>query len=1765
MSTKIAENILESLSIIANNAISKSSNDKTIECEIVKVQDSSKGLYTVQYTENKFTAIASNGLVYEIGDSVYVLIPEGDFSKNKIILGNTKAVRSHYQRDEEEEKISQNKKYYNEISENFLGNLEEVNLCTYHTEEKEIEYNANLLSDIIKNYQFFVLKADFRTNIIELAQRANGNYGLKISIPAIDLDGTEFVVEKVLDITKMNGNVYNFEKYITQSIYFDFYGGLIDPNKPIKLSAFVKNFIQDDDETIPADIFIKDITFKAVEILTDEDLEGYYLSVDVTEGYYFLNGKYEADKILTPKLLVDGKSVKIEKYDCYWFKEDSSIDIDNDQYYNVYGGRGWRILNPKTQTDIDKNGNVIYNFDTTIYTQTVQRADILKKARYKVILVDPNNVLQKIVTIEDLNSGIDFSLDTPTGLTSFVANAGLSVTLIATLTYPTSVESFSFDYVFQRYDKNGEYLDNDFYNRISWDVVEENKRITKITFPVALIEDMNIIKCDFIQKQIVNDEIITKSIGIATISLTTGNQLYDYYMIVPNDNVLFKYDTNGNSPLVANYDGPYQSKLIEIEPISFNLSKNNGDEFDADEYSNTYVTWKFPKNSMLEPEGYDLKKLESDDNFYYIKGKGLRKLSYKIKELFNNNLVDNTIFISVLFDNTEIQGKATINIIKDGKSGTNGSQYAAIITHNNYAYEEKDPNGVPQKARVIYTNKWQTYRDKTLINFNSNNYQFDVKVYKNGVVISSEKYNVDWTMFDPDTLDSTFSINRDGKLSLEKNTWGDNEIPVNIVQATIRIKESSDISTGEEILYAYYPIDIVKLSGDNIFIPDISKGYSSVEYSPDGTNPQYNTNDPFEINVIDGVNKYYDCTWSTSDNHNLIKEEDVQVEFDQYKCKPISQYINGQSKNYISATLIQTNDQIAGLNQEFTNLTNEMINLNDKIQFYTNEKSILQNILQSFSYDHFSRILNSCEEYLTYRAKYLFVLKNLIQILNKINDIDKTFDFTYIKSDINEIIESIYTASTPEDIQCYDTTLSISSENPEIIILINDFNEKIEESILTCGDLIMYINLEEELNSYNSLFSDLENLILILEELSSPHDNNIPDQSFVNLKNMVNIYKNYLTNSEKEYTKIWIEQNVFKEIDNLFLKYRDYSYIQKEYDEKIDTLSLKYTDAQKQLEKVSRSYLTRAVVIKPILFLLNRYSLNSINGWDGNKLYTGKDNEYLLAPQIGAGKKNNGLFTGMVMGIKKEFDNNNFEKTKIGLMGFKDGQESIFLDSETGRATFGAAGQGQIIMDPDPSKNSQIAGWTINEKELTNDQGYGKVSLYSGQKGVDGKAIAVENGNSHIFLNYDGSLVANNATIEGNITAKDGTFGGWHLKEHSLNSDDDEIILHSQNKSIKVGGITIISNGDGNIRPPCIYSHDAPWDPHKWAYADKGFHISEDAFFVGGDGAYFLFDANADLGNGETGSKLTVHGRIEATEGVFHGRVEATDGYFNNLVIGEGAKIGDWTIQGGDLYSDDGTHGRIAIIGKYEDRWGGAAIAVDRGNDHVWIKYDGSFYANKVTVDGGTIGGWHLNGNSIYSNDNAITLRNDEKYIQVGSSPNIMINANHPNGPAIYSTGIGNGCYWDPSDYAWYDTGFFLSNNTFFVGNGNTGQGTANYILYNNNQHKLTVKGELQAGDLVIDNSGIMSIKNSTGTGLTIRTYETVGGMPVGKVGIATGRTTGDENSADFVWLTGCHNPINDSYKNNLLGVATSKDDYGCHGHIVCGTLYYRNLVKINK
>jgi len=49
------------------------------------------------------------------------------------------------------------------------------------------------------------------------------------------------------------------------------------------------------------------------------------------------------------------------------------------------------------------------------------------------------------------------------------------------------------------------------------------------------------------------------------------------------------------------------------------------------------------------------------------------------------------------------------------------------------------------------------------------------------------------------------------------------------------------------------------------------------------------------------------------------------------------------------------------------------------------------------------------------------------------------------------------------------------------------------------------------------------------------------------------------------------------------------------------------------------------------------------------------------------------------MGRVHDYSNN---KDEIGLLGYNEGERTIFLDSETGKAEFGKQGKGRIIINP---------------------------------------------------------------------------------------------------------------------------------------------------------------------------------------------------------------------------------------------------------------------------------------------------------------------------------------------------------------------------------------------------------------------------------------------------------------------------------------------------
>ena len=84
----IQESIFQAIDVITEKRISEIKFDKTIDCIVTSDANSDKGEYEVKYQDIVFTAYSSNNTVkYKIDDNVYVLIPQGDFSVKKNIIG----------------------------------------------------------------------------------------------------------------------------------------------------------------------------------------------------------------------------------------------------------------------------------------------------------------------------------------------------------------------------------------------------------------------------------------------------------------------------------------------------------------------------------------------------------------------------------------------------------------------------------------------------------------------------------------------------------------------------------------------------------------------------------------------------------------------------------------------------------------------------------------------------------------------------------------------------------------------------------------------------------------------------------------------------------------------------------------------------------------------------------------------------------------------------------------------------------------------------------------------------------------------------------------------------------------------------------------------------------------------------------------------------------------------------------------------------------------------------------------------------------------------------------------------------------------------------------------------------------------------------------------------------------------------------------------------------------------------------------------------
>lgn len=1459
----IQKSLLDSLSLVANSSAKNMQNTVTIEAEVISIEDSGLNSYKVNYMNNKFIAYANTPNVqYTQGDKVYVLVPNGDFSKEKIIIGTIKPSGNIFTTS------SSDVSYHLEKSDNLFKNVGDISLCSYETEIQNISIDNNisyLLSHYFQKYKTLLLSFKIKTAIPK-EQQVKGNYGLSLKIPYLEShynqETNETIQEAVLreyifDINNIIGNPYDFAENTQQDFYISIDSNF-DSSQDLEFSAFVRDFYQEEGHN--DDIFISDISLKVVDILNETDKSGYFLSIAAERGEFFNKGEYYTTKKLTPILKLNGKDTNYKHLPCYWFIEDGSI-TEESEGYSLRGGRGWRCLNEKTEFTNPETGEKSFQYITNKFTYEVKIEDVIHTRRYKCVLVNTDfSLIANTIEIKNLHSDIEISLSTQSGDTQYLSNIGY-VNLIATV--KTEVPLFSsngnIQYTWLRYDRAGKFLNSNFYEAIVQKDWSENDKTYKmeITFPTSIIEQVNTFYC-FIKITDIdeNGKYIEKDMGSVFINITTTSSK-EFNLLINNGDKLYKYDAYGNSPYVGNYDGLESSVVRNIEPLQYRILKKDGTEFTDSEYAFCKTTWIVPKDSMIRVrEGLEN---TEDENYFYYQGMGRFDLPYTISHVFQVNNNNNNIQLKVEFNDTFLIALSSFKFLKDGQSGTNGTKYNAEIIY------KQDIN--PCLLYMVYINNqgWYyfNYDLKKLISLESKAPSFTVNVYKSGEIFDPSKVKLQWEMFDTKTSKPCFEVNN-GTLSVADN----DNLPYdscNIVQATIEVEDDAEKS---EKLYAYFPINVIYLE-DEISVSEIStlpfiaNGYKEVLYAADGTSPMYSQADFIcQDLLIDEENKenelQYSYNWQISEKANLDIETYNQASICTIKPKGIYDNINNIHYIKLDVTLSDYDkevvaDNLVNAKQEYEAVKNNYTLSQDKINFLTQKaseikvadwytkageaKAMLER--RALCIEHAAAALQELEKLFVYCEER----KELIQDIYNYNSF-----YISAKEKINEAIDSLFAFG--EASQGTDNLNTIVDLKDYKINLSLEQDQNLKKSLGTTASSV----LKSMIGLYNHMIQSYiseYNMLQILGEKASAFVELITllRDTLSDISSVYDAIINDLHNKELNfYTYNEIKYNFFSRLINNLQLYFDINEnsttVAKHYLNSLSEAELK--EATEIAERKYNYWIKRAdnlaidhiICINPILLHYNRYELSNINGWDGNRIYTGTNDEFLYAPQVGAGhKEEDNSFTGIIIGDKRDANNPLVKDT--GLFGYHRGKQSIFLNAKDGSATFGKSGEGQIILTP-------------GERAIIKSGNY-DTSKKTGMQ-IDLTTPEIKWGNGKFIVDANGILTAVDGNFTGVINAKaGGKIGGWNINEKTLTGG--QIILDSTGS---------ISNTTG-----------------KWSLNNDGSAIFKEVSIKGGS---LVIGKSSDTDT--TYAEITNDGKLICKSAEISGKITA-----------EGGSIAGWAIE----------------------------------------------------------------------------------------------------------------------------------------------------------------------------------------------------------------------------------------------------------------------------
>ena len=896
-SEQYIENILQATSILTQQAIKNANFDKTIQAVIIQCTDPTIGKYKVQYQDGYWYAYSGSTQVsYSSGSSVYILVPNGDMSKDKTILGTTKKLGINYINV-----ISQRQNYIpvgcNVITENV-----QYNLCSFQDEvitlydisavsENLITIDVDALKTYIASSSNLLLSMDVKT-ALPLKQRYNGNYGLRVYIDFKDNNTQSLITRRYdLDIDNMIGNPYELTNKTNQIRICDIDSQNFE--RINKIEIFVQDFpLQESGHS--DDIFLSNFNITGAIALTSQERNGVSLNLIAKQGYIFTSSSLATDtrqieaQVRVRTRAIDNSSQRLP---FYWFIEDARI-TPNNMYYNQWGGRGWKCLNDyKIIQQAGAGNEAIIQFNPGNELFNVAKQDtFVRTTKYKCVVIYNDTVFSK--QFEIINEDCDYSIQiTSDEGTQFAYDIGHPNLQCVVKNEGQIQDPEYYDFIWGTVDNAGNFnslpettaLNNDYnqaledYEDFKDDLINENiywqgsynatitneQHLEDLYAAVQAMERMQRVSANFVYSvdigQIIKFKtfkctIVVKATGIivGTASITLVNSLSAnnmYTLIINNGTQVFNYTENGVAPTNNSLDNPY-----EIPQLTFTVYDNKGkaveQEFNYDE-----IEWIVPvQNTMLNIDGnYDGELNEDETKMIY---KNYKVFNYNILNQYFANKTQNNIQLKVSYNGLTLVAYTNLNFIKQGNSGTNGTDFQVRIVPNiadgydqltDYPIVTIPYGGEP-------TTNW-THVDGT-----HNGRWFKVQLWHNGNKIFSgnqatgstrtqedKPIRVTWSILKNKYTHSNsdvscLTINQDTG-SIVYNDSNLLNVPANIVKATVVYDGLT--------YYANMPIITVKQlnSGAASYYAKLKKntGFRQAVYKSSGTKPSYDNHNPFEI------------------------------------------------------------------------------------------------------------------------------------------------------------------------------------------------------------------------------------------------------------------------------------------------------------------------------------------------------------------------------------------------------------------------------------------------------------------------------------------------------------------------------------------------------------------------------------------------------------------------------------------------------------------------------------------------------------------------------------------------------------------------------------------------------------------------------------------------------------------------------------------------------------------------------------------------------